>query len=536
MLIRNPKLLMASASLVLAVHVLPADIPASPWVPLRQQALAASATGSFNKAEELLHAAIVSLQGSSGQAKEAVGIWNQLGLVHQAEYKLEEAASNFQHALELNQLLTEPNTAQTASLLSNLGTISQSQGKFKEAEKYFRQSYALLEEKHLTETATAAPVLNNLALDLQQQGRYKEAEQFYSLAFAAFHRVQAENSPEFAKLLMNSGTFDFETGRPADALPKHRRVIQIQSTLPSVRDYDRGYALNNLGLTLFELNHLSEAESCFREALELEKHGPVHIKVVETLNSLSVLESKTGRLEAAKQHAQQALQLAEQNGERNDPVFATIWNNLGMIAVAQHDLREAKRMFEKAKERWIVTVGTNSPQYSATLSNLAGLESKHGRHKEARKMLSETLRIDQARWGPNHPQVAADLANLASQLFFLRDYAEAIDLYKRAERIQEARLGPEHSDAAGTWRNLAVTYELAKQYGDAETAYRSAIKGYESGSGSGSLELSKCLREYAALLRQLQRFSEAAEADVRASGIEVKTAIKAERAGLAFRD
>jgi tetratricopeptide (TPR) repeat protein len=533
--IRKPKLLMAAASLVVAVHVLPADAPASLWAPLRQQALAASATGSFDKAEELLRAAIVSLPGSGEQAKEAVGIWNQLGLVHQAEYKLEEAASNFQHALELNQLLTEPDPAQTASLLSNLGTISQSQGKFKEAEKYFRQSYTLLEEKHLTETATAAPVLNNLALDLQQQGRYKEANQFYSLAFAAFHRVQAENSLEFAKLLMNSGTFDYETGRPADALPKHRRVIQIQSTL-SVRDYDRGYALNNLGLTLFELNHLSEAENCFQKALELERHGPVHIKVVETLNSLSVLESKTGRLEAAKQHAQQALQLAEQNGEKDDPVFANIWNNLGMIAVAQHDLREAKRMFEKAKERWIVTVGMNSPQYSATLSNLAGLESKHGHHKEARKLLSETLRIDQARWGPNHPQVATDLANLASQLFFLKDYAEAIDLYKRAERIQEARLGPEHSDAAGTWRNLAVAYELAKQYGDADTAYRSAIRGYESGSGSGSPELSKCLREYAGLLRQLQRFSEAAEADVRASGIEVKTAIKAERSGMAFRD
>jgi hypothetical protein len=28
----------------------------------------------------------------------------------------------------------------------------------------------------------------------------------------------------------------YRCGRPADALPKHRRVIQIQSTLSSVRD------------------------------------------------------------------------------------------------------------------------------------------------------------------------------------------------------------------------------------------------------------------------------------------------------------
>jgi Flp pilus assembly protein TadD len=61
--------------------------------------------------------------------------------------------------------------------------------------------------------------------------------------------------------------------------------------------------------------------------------------VVETLNSLSVLESKTGRFEAAKQHAQQALQLAEQNGEKDDPVVATIWNNLGMFAMAHQYCR-----------------------------------------------------------------------------------------------------------------------------------------------------------------------------------------------------
>jgi tetratricopeptide (TPR) repeat protein len=380
---------------------------------------------------------------------------------------------------------------------------------------------------------------------LQRQARREEAQQAYERAFAAFRQSQSEKTAEFAKLITNSGLLSFETGRFGDAATKHRRAWEIQSALPDVDDRERAFTLNNLALALVQLDQLSEAESLFRKAIALQKNDNIskpNLNSVETLNNLAVLEKNTGRPDAAEQHEQEALQLAARCLGRDDKVLASIWNNQGTIAVERKDFRAAKELFEKAAELWVRTSGPDSPDYASALSNLAGLEAKQGHRKEAQALFSTALRIDEAHLGPNHPKVAADLGNLAAQRYCQKNLNESIALYERAGAIEEKTYGPGGHEVGRTWRNLAIVYQVAKQYPAAGKAYGKAIHAFEISPGPDSPELLSCLRDYAGLLRKLERFGEAEQAEVRASGIQVRNAIKAEKldthlpAGLTFQD
>ncbi|MGC2661110.1 MAG: tetratricopeptide repeat protein, partial [Bryobacteraceae bacterium] len=101
-------------------------------------------------------------------------------------------------------------------------------------------------------------------------------------------------------------------------------------------------------------------------------------------------------------------------------------------------------------------------------------------------------------------------------------------MYDRARQIDEASLGPQTWELASIWRNLGIIYQKSKQYADAQFAYGRAIQIYEL-SPASSAQLFSCLRADADVLRKLDRFSEAEQADVQASNIQVRTAIEAEK-------
>lgn len=494
-------------------------------------ALAASLLGDTlpPPAEKFLTAAISSLKDPGGP--QAVVLWNEVGRLRQTRSEIDAAEQAFGRAFELNQRLANPSKIETAVVLNNLGTIGLARHDYTGAEAWFRQGYTLLAQNHLLGTQTAGSLLTNLALDLQQQSRYAEAKPFYDLAFAAFRESANESTPEFAKLLTNAGELSSELGDFADTVRKQRKAVAIEDALPSPPAEDRAYTLNHLALALTRTEALEEARTVFQKALDLASGDSVRStrQRVETLNNLSGVERRSGRLATAAQHAQEALRLASLRLAPDEPVWAGLWNNLGMIALEANDLRAAKEYYEKSAALSLRISGRDSPRYAAALSNLATLDAKQGHHKRAQSLWSKALTIDETQLGPAHPQVASDLANLAAESFYAKKYEEAIDLYQRAATIQERSLGAQNRQTAGTWRNLAIVYHSARRYRDAQAAYERAIYAFEASTGAGSLDLLDCLKRDADVLRKLQRFAEAEQAEVRATRIEVRNAIRAEK-------
>lgn len=201
---------------------------------------------------------------------------------------------------------------------------------------------------------------------------------------------------------------------------------------------------------------------------------------------------------------------------------------MGIAATKEHNYAEAKQLFSQAANIWTRTVGVKSPKYAATLSNMATLEAIQGHHKHAKQIFSQCLAVDESWLGAHHPQVATDMANLGAELSFEKKYSQAIDLYNRARQIDESTIGPVTPEMASIWRNLGIVYQRAKRYAESQNAYSTAIHIFEASPGTAP-QLSSCLRSDAYVLRKLERFSEAEEADLKASRLEVKGAIAAER-------
>jgi tetratricopeptide (TPR) repeat protein len=488
-----------------------------------QQAIDAAHQGSFSRAEALLREGLTSLPNK--QAFAAVVLWNQLGDVALNQQRLTEAERDFNQALAINSQLAVPGLVEEASALNDLATIAGERRQPAKAEALLHQAYERLERAHHTEGRTAAMVQANLALTLEQEGRYSEAEAIYETAEKMLSQVSGESSIEYARVLTNKALLDWRVGKYRDAADNGNRALAVQDKLAFVGRFDRGLALNNLGLSLGALGDFEGAESAMLQAAKIEKAEPVlNDQLVSSLNNLANLERSHGRLKEAMQYEAE-LENTLGTGLKLDALtLCSVWNTFARSAETDQNYRKAEELYNKALSL-LEQENRNDTRYAATLSNLAGLESKRRHYKKAEALYEQALEIDKSLLGATHPTVASDLSNIATQLFYLKKPEAALPLYQQAKKIQEQSLGPLAFEVARTWRNLAIAYLSVNQVSESVAAFSQALRAIDAPSGGQNPNLPLWLREYAGALRREQHFGEAEAAETRALGIEVRNTI-----------
>lgn len=155
-------------------------------------------------------------------------------------------------------------------------------------------------------------------------------------------------------------------------------------------------------------------------------------------------------------------------------------NQAGKYAFDRGDYAEAEKQWLAARAD-AEKLGVQDARLAATLSNLAELYRNQGKYPEADELNRRALEI----WGknldkPDDPNVAQALNSLALTYGAQGRYSEAEPIFKRSLAIREKVLGPEHPAVA------------------------------------------ESLENYSALLRKLNRESEAAAMEERAKAIRAK--------------
>jgi len=130
--------------------------------------------------------------------------------------------------------------------------------------------------------------------------------------------------------------------------------------------------LMELGKFHEDRRQLEEAESCFREAVQL---APNRADVANALGGYLLRRQKLGEsvawFELAVEH---------------DPRFVPGYNNLGLALAIQGRVEEAERQFEVALQR--------EPYFVEARLNLASLLSHQGRSIDAAEHYARVLRVD----------------------------------------------------------------------------------------------------------------------------------------------
>jgi hypothetical protein len=79
-------------------------------------------------------------------------------------------------------------------------------------------------------------------------------------------------------------------------------------------------------------------------------------------------------------------------------------------------------------------------------------------------------------------------------------------------------------------------YLAQRRFADTARLYHRALPLRERALGAEHLKLAETLEHYAGVLRKLQEYAEAEKVEIRATGIRVRKAVRAERAALRVDD
>jgi tetratricopeptide (TPR) repeat protein len=346
-------------------------------------------------------------------------------------------------------------------------------------------------------TETAETLLHK-ALEMSTS---QAAEAAYLLGVLAESRIDYRNAEEY-----------------------YAKAVQLQP--------DNPLYLNALGNLQRTLGNYQEAQQHLEKSLHIREKslGPDHPDVANSLNNLAELYRKQGKFDKANPLFQRALKIREKTLGPDHPSVANSLNNLAELYRNQGKYEKAEPLFRQALKINEQALGPEHPDVANSLNNLAVLFRDQGKFDKAEPLFQRALKIREKGLGPDHPSVANSLNNLAELYWDQGNYGKAEPLLHRALKIYEKALGPDHPTLAIKLNNLAKLNYLQRKYTKAEPIFQNAIKIFEKSSPIYLCHscFAKCLENYAALLRKMERDTEAVPLEARAQAIREKGAGKSQ--------
>ncbi len=334
------------------------------------------------------------------------------------------------------------------------------------------QACAVLIDEWKMDFPETASLLDRTGLYLQERAQYEQAGLFFQQALAIRER---SSDPEIATSLSRLARFYHIRGKFAEAELLYRKALSIREQVLGSEHAATASILNNLGGFYCEQGKFDQGEPLFRQALAIRERvlGLEHPDTVTNISNLGTVYCEQGNFALAEPLLKQALSIREKMLGPKHPYTLAILNNLAVILYRQRKYDETEPLFRRVVE-----------------------------------MREQVL-------GPEHPDTGESFGNLGELYTEQGKFAEAEPLLKRALGILEKILGPEHRLVAQPLGNLAEVSYARGHYAQAENFYRRALAIWEETSWLDQPEVSRQLRNYANLLRQMNRDTEAAELEER---------------------
>jgi tetratricopeptide (TPR) repeat protein len=268
---------------------------------------------AYHQSQKLYEALLHEYPEDSTFEHELAKVCNNLGILLKGLHRFREAGDVYQRAWALHADLHRrfPAEAQyqrdLAGCLNNLAAFHKARGELDQAEKVFRQAMALW-------ASLPAPYANwpqyryelaqtalNLGSILKLQRRLRDAEEAYNRALSVLRGLR-ESFPSVAEYRLELAELQRHrcfTLFPERA-PQAERALQESCELfeklavdypdsPSYR-YEWSVSLNHLGLLLDQISKRVEAESAWRQAVEIAR------RLVQQFPKVSPYRCQLGRV------------------------------------------------------------------------------------------------------------------------------------------------------------------------------------------------------------------------------------------------
>jgi tetratricopeptide (TPR) repeat protein len=259
---------------------------------------------------------------------------------------------------------------------------------------------------------TTANLWEVLCRDLEEMRTRTSTEQ---------HRAAAERFREAAAQVFRPGS-----PRLCDALEISGDVCQASGFLAeAARDFEEALTQNlaigatgaaarvaaKLALLLDHMEKAGPAQDSYLRALELFDADHDHTQHCMLLSNLAALEKRTGQLESALSHYNEAIELASRLYGEVHPETALAFNNLGVAQTEAANWVEAENAHMRALGIREKLFGAMHPEVAQSLGNLAVVYHSSGNHQKAEAFYRAALKTYNAFLAPGDPAIEHVTAN-----------------------------------------------------------------------------------------------------------------------------
>jgi tetratricopeptide (TPR) repeat protein len=300
-------------------------------------------------------------------------------------------------------------------------------------------------------------------------------------------------------------------GNYAVAENYYRRSLGIKERCLKKGDGKLIRAYLNLGILHRIQKDFEQAEEHYLQALRCAA-DPDHRNSPEVdrcLFHLSGLYHAQGRYLEAGSLLRKGLQDLETQSGSNDFVRATGFTALGLINIRQGNVKEGRKLLDKARIMVTNVMSPNGQKLEHELISIALVYSNWERYDEAEFLVRQSVTAREEhlwQYQPLLPNALVTIANLCSSRGQLE---EAESLYWTALEKQSRSTGPYHQTMIDALSKLANFYMLQSRYEDAAPLLENVVKLSQAIDGEYSWTTAKRLEQYATVIEKLGRTGEA---------------------------
>ncbi len=333
---------------------------------------------------------------------------------------------------------------QQAHALTELATLALDRDDQQAALNAIEEGLALLEQQGLAPGPPHARLIYRLVNVLSNLGRQDEGLARAESALDLAYRTDTLNAADrHDYLIAKAAALALMMDRPErvielveeamtiplprhSAITRHDRPLMLADALRESGARDRALEHNEAALAMVERDY-----------------PPLHYRRALVLNSMGTTLRSLGRLEEAESSFRNSLEIYQAlYPDQDHPRKIALYNNLATISYQLGRLDEAREHMKTARSQVEATFGTADRRYSLATANLGAVENALGNHDQAVDLVREALALRLAQYGEGHPVVlqTKDLLTgvymMAGRLDEARGLnAELLDSVRRSENI-----------------------------------------------------------------------------------------------------
>ena len=194
------------------------------------------------------------------------------------------------------------------------------------------------------------------------------------------------------------GQLETALGHFDDAEKYYKDALAEKEHSLGKRHRDVAETLNNLGDLYYLAGKTDQCEPLYRRALEIMERDQLNIEVCRSLNGMALLQNDGSNRVEAEKFLQRAIHIHEKAERRDQPYYATVLTNLGILYTNLGRLPEAEGLFEKAKHVQEHCLRANHPDVALRMHATAALLEAEGKNQEAAAVAkaADAIRAEQA--------------------------------------------------------------------------------------------------------------------------------------------